>query len=472
MPNILTIDPNKMSSEALQEIVKGMGHGFACVYTLKDGLKRARSGIFDVIFLAVNMPDGNGLDALPEIIETRSFPEVIMIADFGDPDEAEAAIKNGAWDYIKRPSSIHEMKLSLVRAIQYREKKRARRPSVVLRRASLEGIIGGSPQMRACMDLLAQAANSDAAVLITGETGTGKELFTRAIHDNSPRANGNFVVVDCTALPKTLVESMLFGYEKGAFTGADRARDGLLKQASGGTLFLDEVAELPLPVQKAFLRVLQERRFRPLGSRQELESDFRVVAASNHDLDARVRRRRFRKDLLFRLRSFSIELPPLRERPEDIRELAEYYIAELCERYGMGAKEFSPGFFDALAAYNWPGNVRELIHALERALVAARHEPVLFPKHLPTYIRVNMARASVEKEAAAKAGPPAGARSSQRLSRLQDVREAAIAEVEQQYLRELVSATGGNIKEACQISGLSRSRLYALLKKYELSTVG
>jgi two-component system NtrC family response regulator len=359
-----------------------------------------------------------------------------------------------------------------VRALQYREKKGAKRPSAVLRREPFDDIIGGSPQMKACMDLLAQAAHSDAAVLITGETGTGKELFARAIHDNSFRASKSFVVVDCTALPKTLVESMLFGYEKGAFTGADRARDGLIKQANGGTLFLDEVAELPLSVQKAFLRVLQEGRFRPLGSRQELASDFRVVAASNRDLDARVRGRRFRKDLLFRLRSFSIELPPVRERPEDIRELVEYYMGELCERYGMGAKEFSPGFLDRIAQYSWPGNVRELIHAVERALSAGRHEPVLFPKHLPTYIRVDIARASVEKEAAAKASPRAGGAPSQGLSRLQDVREVAIAEVEEQYLRELVSATGGNIKEACQLSGLSRSRLYALLKKYDLSTVG
>jgi len=195
--------------------------------------------------------------------------------------------------------------------------------------------------LEACLDLVAQIANSRVNVLITGETGTGKENFAKAIHKNSSRAGKNFVVVDCTALPETLVESMLFGHEKGAFTGAEKARVGLIKEADGGTLFLDEVGELPLIVQKDFLRVLQENRFRPLGSNKEIESDFRLVSATNRDLERMVESGQFRKDLFFRLQSVIIELPPLRNRPRDIKDLAIHYVVKLCERYGMETKGFS-----------------------------------------------------------------------------------------------------------------------------------
>jgi two-component system NtrC family response regulator len=219
------------------------------------------------------------------------------------------------------------MTLPLIRAIQYQEEKKAGKTKVALKR---EGIIGNSLQMKGCFDLLAKAANSITNVLITGETGTGKELFASAIHENSSRANNNFVVVDCTVLPETLVESMLFGYKKGAFTGADRANEGLIIQADGGTLFLDEVGELPLNVQKAFLRVIDEHSFRPLSCKREIKSDFRLVSATNRNLEEMVRRGKFRKDLLFRIRSLVIEPPPLREHTEDIKELAMHYTAKLC----------------------------------------------------------------------------------------------------------------------------------------------
>jgi len=197
-------------------------------------------------------------DDKPMIRQTPSMPEVIIITGAGDPDGAELAIKSGAWDYIQKPSSIEAMTLPLVRALQYREEKKSKKPPVALKR---EHIVGNSPHMKRCLDLLAQAANSEASVLITGETGTGKEVFAKAIHANSSRADKSLVVVDCTALPETLVESVLFGHEKGAFTGADKAHVGLVKQADGGTLFLDEVGELPRSIQKSFLRVLQEQSF-------------------------------------------------------------------------------------------------------------------------------------------------------------------------------------------------------------------
>lgn len=465
MANVLIVDDDTTMCDMLSNMVRRMGHEAGCTHTLRDGLREVFARPLDVVFLDIRMPDGSGLDVLPRIREVASPPEVIIMTGFGDPDGAELAIKNGAWDYIEKPSSIKEMTLPFLRALQYREEKRSRKPAVALK---WEGIVGTSSKMKACFDILAQAAASDASVLINGETGTGKELFARAIHDNSPRAGKNFVVVDCTALPKTLVESTLFGYEKGAFTGADKDTDGLVRQAHNGTLFLDEVGELPLVIQKAFLRVLQEHRFRPVGSKKEVESDFRVVAATNRDLDEMVDQKRFRQDLLFRLRTLTIELPPLRQRKEDIRELVLYYLARLSERYGIGAKGFSPEFLDALVAYDWPGNVRELINALERALTVARQEPTLFPKHLPTHIRIHLARAAVTKE-------PQETRetaSSAPLLTLKSFREAALQEAERQYLEDLMSLAGSNIKEACSISGLSRPRLYALMKKYKISRYG
>jgi two-component system NtrC family response regulator len=466
MAHVLIIDDDEMMCDMLSTMVRQMGHEVMCANTLQDGLQESSSGKFDVVFLDVRMPDGSGLDVLPRIREVPSSPEVIIITGFGDPDGAELAIKNGAWDYIEKPTSIKAMTLPLVRALQYREEKQVRKPPIALHR---EGIVGNSPQMRTCIDLVAQAANSDATVLIIGETGTGKELFAYAIHNNSLCSNKNFVVVDCAALPENLVESMLFGHERGAFTGADRAQDGLIKQAHGGTLFLDEVGELPLSTQSSFLRVLQERRFRSIGGKQEIESDFRLVAATNRDLEGMVKHGQFRKELLFRLRSFTIELSPLREHPEDIKELALYYAAKICERYRTDTKGFSPEFFEALDSYDWPGNVRELVNTMERAIAAARQDPILFPKHLPTHIRIDVAKTSLRKEAPAGLRQMGGDGPLKSLPSLRDFRENAIFDAEQHYLEDLMSLTGGDIKEACKMSGLSRPRLYALLKKYHVS---
>lgn len=460
MANVLIIDDDLTFGEMLSELVKTLGHEAQIALTLKDGLQAATAEKFDVVFLDVRLPDGSGLKLLPRVRETSSPPEVIIITGAGDPDGAELAIKNGAWDYIEKTSSIKQMSLPLVRALQYRQEKQLRKPPVALK---LEGIVGHSPQMRACYDLLAQAAGSDASVLVYGETGTGKELFAQAIHINSPRFNRNFVVVDCAALPPALVESALFGHEKGAFTSADRAQVGLIKQADGGTLFLDEVGELPLDLQKAFLRVLQERRFRSVGSRYETESDFRLVAATNRDLDQMAEKGLFRKDLLFRLRTLSIDLPPLRIRLDDIKDLILFHISRMCERVGIGPKGFAPEFLEALLAYDWPGNVRELFNTLDGALAEARYEPTLYPKHLPSQIRIKVARAAMSKENLANGNLENFPIKT--LPKLRDFRQAAIDGAEKQYLMDLMSLTDCNIQEATRIADLSLPRLYALLKK-------
>jgi len=443
-----------------------MGHDASKALTLKEGLRKASEDQFDVVFLDVRLPDGSGLDILPIIRKAPSQPEVIIITGFGDPDGAELAMKNDVWDYLRKPSSVKEMTLTLTRAIQYRDEKKSIKPLVVLKR---EGIIGSSPQMEAMMSLLAQAAGNEANVLITGETGTGKELFAWAIHNNSRRAGKNFVVVDCTALPETLVESILFGHEKGAFTGADKMRDGLIKQANGGTLFLDEVGELSSSVQKAFLRVLQDHSFRPIGGKDIIKSDFRLIAATNRDLSRMSEEGRFREDLLFRIRTLIIDLPPLRARPSDIEDLTKHYLVKFCARYGIAQKGFSPEFLDALKHYGWPGNVRELINTLERALSISFHEPTLFPKHLPTDMRIHLAKGSMTKEGLPRPDKAENMKPALSLPSMKDFRDTAISEAERRYLIELKTITGGNIREECRISGLSRPRLYALLKQYGLT---
>jgi two-component system NtrC family response regulator len=391
-----------------------------------------------------------------------------VITGLGDPDEAELAIQTGAWDYLEKPASFETLKLPIIRALEYRAERKSGKPSVVLKR---KDIIGNSQKITSCLELLVQAAGSKVNVLITGETGTGKELFAKAVHYNSSRAKKNFVVVDCTALPETLVESVLFGHERGAFTGADQSQEGLIKQADGGTLFLDEIGELPFLVQKRFLRVIQEHRFRPVGGRQEMESDFRLVAATNRNLESMIQQGRFREDLLFRLRTLIIELPPLRELLEDIKELTVFYIKALCERFGIEPKGASPEFWNVVTEYKWPGNVRELIQALEKALLSAKDEPILFPKHLPTYIRIQVARNSFHLRPAVQGRPEIRSSVPQVPPKLKEIRKAAVSEAEQQYLKDLISFVGGDNNKACRISGLSRSRFYTLLRKHRPTDV-
>ncbi len=462
---VLIIDDDAEVCLALADMIQAIGHEAECAYTLSGGLHQAVRGRYDVVFLDVNMPDGNGLDALPGIRKAEFAPEVIIITGQGDADGAELAIKSGAWDYIAKPASLNSMTLPLVRALQYRAEKRKSQPLAALKRC---GIIGNSPQIRAGLDLLVQAATSETNVLITGETGTGKEVFARAIHQNSRRSQGSFVVVDCAALPQTLVESVLFGHERGAYTGADRSQDGLIVQADGGTLFLDEVGEMPLGIQKNFLRVLQERRFRPVGGEVEIYSDFRLLAATNRDLETMVRQGTFRSDLLFRLRALAIPLVPLRHRLDDLKELVIHHVSEVCEREGLATKGFSSEFFDMLKVYEWPGNIRELFNALESAISAAKNEHTLFPKHLPTHIRVQVARASMNREN--KNGDEASIPNATTpvIAPLRDFRASAAAEAERHYLERLIDIAEGDIQQACRISQVSRSRLYELFKKYGL----
>jgi len=465
MAHILLIDDDAILKETIGALMRRLGHAFTWAGSLDEGRRALVHGRFDVVLLDLRLPDGYGLDIMAELRGAPGAPEIIIVTGQEDPEGAALAIKSGAWDYIQKPLTPNRVTLPLTRALEYRAQKAARRPRAVLKR---EAIIGVGPAMEACLDMVAQAADSDASVLVTGETGTGKELFARAIHANSQRGNNNFVVVDCAALPETLVESVLFGHVKGAFTGADRDRDGLFKLADGGTLFLDEIGELSLGIQKTFLRVLQDGRFRPVGSKNELQSDFRLLAATNRDLGVMAAGGVFREDLLYRLRTIIITLPPLRNRVEDVKPLAIHYMNRLCERYRLPTKGFAEEFFQALAAYSWPGNVRELCSTMERVLLQHRTEPVLYPKHLPDEIRIQVLNA---RGSAEPAGPPHP--EEPHLAAVppwKEYRRQALDAAEQSYLQELLTAAGGNVARASRLSGLSPSRLYDLFRKYNLPT--
>jgi two-component system, NtrC family, response regulator len=456
MADILIVDDEIQIARLMAEEFRYLGHRADVAPTIQDCRKQIAAHAYDVVFLDVCLPDGNGLDIVGEIIKSPANPEVIIMTGHGDPNGAELAIKSGAWDYIEKPASLSDFKLPLVRAIQYRE---AHRQCLVRGAFKREAIVGASPPMERCLNLAAQAAAISVNVLITGESGTGKELFARAIHENSARAGGPFVIVDCASLPVTIVEGILFGHEKGAFTGADQARQGLILQADGGTLFLDEIGELPLKLQKAFLRVLQEGTFRPLGSKREVRSDFRLVAATNCNLDDRVRKGLFREDLLYRVRSVTIDLPPLRERREDINTLILHYLRELCIRHHLDVKGFSPEFMEAMGRYGWPGNVRELVHTMESILAVAGQDPIIYPKHLPAEIRVNLLRESLSpKDAPSPAKDAAG---------LPDIL-ACRRDADRRYLEALIKQTGGDLQEMVRISGLSRAQIYNLLKVHGL----
>ena len=469
MTNVLIIDDEKEFYDVVGSLAAANEISASHAGTLGDGIQKINSHDFDIVLLRDHLPDGTAWEGITSILEVSGSPEVIVFTQKGNPDEAELVLKNGAWDYVDRPITPKAILDLLKRAMLYRREKFGGGTGSSAINANLqpEGIIGSSHALQSCLNQLAKAAQSDANVLITGESGTGKELFAAAIHNLSTRNLRGFVVVDCAALPQTLVESILFGHEKGAFTGADKSRPGLVKQADNGTLFLDEVGELDLDLQKKFLRVLQERVFRPVGGNAEVESNFRLIAATNRDLSALVARGKFREDLLFRLQAFHLELPPLRSRPTDITELAYSYMARCCQRNRFEEKRFSPDFLMVLKQYHWPGNVRELFHALEGSIAAAQGSEVLFPMHLPTNIRIQVTRKALEGKPLRTDEPSGPAGPEESLPTLLAARDKAIEKAEKEYLGKLIKRTGGDVQESCRVAGLSRSRFYALLKKYQ-----
>ncbi len=479
MEQMLIIDDDIETCETMESLISRLGYQCDMAHDLQKGLHLLEQQTYDVLFLDVRLPDGNGLEILPDIMVMPDPPEVIILTGKGDPDGAELAIKGGVWDYLLKPSSVREIRLSLDRALKYHKEKKTR---IEQEKLDFNQVIGKSQGVQASLQLTAKAARSDANVLITGETGTGKELFASTIHNNSKRASAQFVVVDCASLTESLVESTLFGYRKGAFTGAQSDRSGLIKLADNGTLFLDEVGEMPLSIQKVFLRVLQEQHFRPVGGNQQISSNFRLVAATNRDLDAMVEQGSFRSDLLYRIKTIRIHLPSLRSRTEDIKELLNARMEHLCTKFGLSPKKLGEDFLDTLARYEWPGNVRELFNVLERAMIDAGEENTLYAVHLSRELRIKVARSQIRRLTGSKelekTDDPSGNTGSRNIEQriFEDIFDSPLPSlkefkgaVEKVYLSELIRQCDGDLAHILEKSGLSRSHFYALLKKNGLS---
>jgi two-component system, NtrC family, response regulator len=467
MANILIIDDDELFSIGLSDVLESEGHNTFLASTLTEGRKFSQSRDMDLIFLDLQLPDGFGMDILPTLKNLSNSPEIIVITGALEEENAEIAIRKGAWDFIKKTSTQLEMKLSCLRALEYRNKRLALQP------IHREGIIGNSPVLVRCLEELTNAAKTQAEVLILGETGTGKELFARALHANSPRREKELVVVDCASMTETIAGSELFGYRRGAFTGATSDKPGLILRAHGGTLFLDEISELPLSLQKSFLRVLESHTYRPLGQTHESCSNFRLVSASNRNLETMAGRGRFRKDLLYRIKTVTINIPPLRKRVEDLGQLVRYHLKNIARESGVPDMTASPDLLELFANYRWPGNVRELVNTLKALVASAPTERVLYPSHLPRDLHARFLK-SRQSEASRSAGPDQTRQDHEFSSKLLEndwktYCSLAREEYENRYLLNLMKVCFNDIQKACRHSGLSKARLYSLLKKYNIT---
>ncbi len=386
---VLVIDDEAGLRHTLQLILGDEGYEVLTANEGEEGLRVALAERPELILCDIRMPRLDGLGFVERYREAGGTALVVMMSAYGTIETAIEAMRRGAYDYISKPFNADEIILA-VRKAEEREalQREVRRLRARVRGADrFEEVIGGSSSFREVLDLAARAAPYPTTVLITGESGTGKEAIARAIHRASPRAERAFVGVNCGAIPENLLESELFGHEKGAFTGADRAREGLFSEADGGTLFLDEIGELPPALQVKLLRALQERRIRPVGADQERAVDVRVLAATSRDLVEEVVEGRFREDLFYRINVIHLHVPPLRDRPEDIAPLADHFLERHALRLGISSTALPRDLVPVLARYAWPGNVRELENVLERALVLSGGE--MDESHLPVHVRTS-----------------------------------------------------------------------------------
>ena len=415
------------------------------------------------MLLDIDLPDGSGLDALREIKGRKADAVVIMITGNVIVQNTISALRGGAYDFIGKPVNLEELRVTIRNGI---EASRLRREVTQVRRErarqfSFEQIIGRSPAVERMLALARKVAESEVtSVLLQGESGTGKDLVAKAIHYGSRRSDSPFVAINCAAIPSTLIESELFGYEKGAFTDAKARKEGLFEQAEGGTLFLDEIGELELGLQAKLLRVLEEGAFRRVGGLKDIPLDVRVVAASNRDLKAESEAARFRLDLYYRLSVIQIDIPPLRERGDDILLLAEHYISTLGERLRLRHKihGLAPEVAEAFRHYSWPGNVRELRNVVERALILEDGDAIT-AEYLPRDLAAQTGRAATG-DGAAKAG---GAGDEFRLP----PRGVSLDEIEMSLVRQALERSGGNQTRAAELLGISRDQLRYRLKKME-----
>jgi two-component system response regulator HydG len=407
---------------------------------------------WDAVVTDVMMTGMNGLELCERVVASHPEVPVVVMTASNKLETAIGAIRVGAYDFITKPINADALAIAVGRAVEHhrlRDEVRTLRRAVAASQG-LDELIGGSDAMRKVYAAIDQFAASDATVMITGESGTGKEVVARALHRRSKRASGPLVAVNCAAIPETMIESELFGHEKGAFTDARAARQGLFSQADGGTLFLDEIGELPLAMQAKLLRAIEERKVRPLGAPHEIKFDARVVVATNRDLETMVEEKRFREDLFYRVNVLTIALPPLRSRGRDVLAIAQFFVDRFAGESGKRVRGISPAAAARLLGYGWPGNVRELRNCIERAVALAIREELMvddLPEKVQEHQRTELVVPSSQPDEL-----------------------VPMEEVERRYILKVLDTLAGNKRQAAKILGMDRRTLYRKLEKYGVPT--
>ncbi len=449
---VLIADDEEGIRDLLKEICEEEGWSVIFAADGKEAFDKAKKNLPDVIVMDVRMPVQDGIKTFRKMKETGIDVPVILMTAYGSSDIAIEAMKQGAYDYIPKPFDIEEMRIQIRKALQLRELTAEVFSLKTGLTASfrLEELIGSSSAMQQVYKSIGRIAESDATVLIRGESGTGKDVVARAIYMNSNRRDKPFVAVNCAAIPEGLLESELFGHEKGAFTDAVSLHRGKFEQAADGTIFLDEVGDMSLPLQAKVLRVLQDRTYERVGGKEVLVSEARVIAATNQDLETLVREKRFREDLYYRLNVVTITLPPLRERKEDIQDLVDHFIKKYCAKYNKIIAGVSPHAMKYLNDYDWPGNVRELENAIARAVIIA-NSPLILPEYLPHTITTYRAREPMFQQKGT-------------IPKLHE----AVEELESGLIRRALKETRGNRTKAAELLGIPRRSLYTKIQDYSI----
>ncbi|EMB4693961.1 TPA: sigma-54-dependent response regulator transcription factor ZraR [Citrobacter farmeri] len=433
--DILVVDDDVSHCTILQALLRGWGYDVALVYSGRAALEQVREHVFDLVLCDVRMAEMDGIETLKEIKALNPAIPVLIMTAFSSVETAVEALKTGALDYLIKPLDFDHLQTTLENALAHSREPASELPSVS---ASQFGMVGKSPAMQQLLSEIAMVAPSDATVLIHGDSGTGKELVARALHASSARSDKPLVTLNCAALNESLLESELFGHEKGAFTGADKRREGRFVEANGGTLFLDEIGDISPMMQVRLLRAIQEREVQRVGSNQTLSVDVRLIAATHRDLAEEVQAGRFRQDLYYRLNVVTIETPALRQRREDIPLLADHFLQRFAKRNRKAVKGFTPRAMDLLIHYDWPGNIRELENAIERSVVLLTGE-YISERELPLAI------------------------ANQPLPFVADRAIQPLVEVEKEVILAALEKTGGNKTEAARQLGITRKTLLAKL---------
>jgi two-component system response regulator AtoC len=448
---VLIVDDESGMRHMLSVLLEREGYSIDTAQNGKEGLDKIKSNEYALVLCDIRMPEMDGLTFLESTKSLNKQLPVIMMSAFGNVDTAIEAMKKGAYDYVSKPFKADEILIRLQRLTDQEtlmfENQSLKR--VLHQETSFSNIIARSPRMLDIFDTIRKIADYKTTVLITGESGSGKELIARAIHFNSPRSNKPFIAINCSAIPETLLESELFGYVKGSFTGANKDKKGLFEEASGGTLFLDEVGDLPLSLQVKLLRAIQEEEIRRVGDTKTMKIDVRLITATLKNLGEEIKKGGFREDLYYRLNVLPIHLPPLRERKEDIPLLADTFLSRFSKEMDKKVKKLSPEALQALTDYSWPGNVRELENTIERAMVLETEEE-LRPESLPDSVR------NVEVNPAIRAAA----------SELSIKKMMVI--MEQELIKKALEKTGGNRTWAAKLLEISHRALLYKIKRYGL----